>query len=79
MLLILRRVLDVLDNLRLHHRRRLPFVTLPLERRRPRIAAEGLSDASGVRGGAQKNVVKLNTQRNATKRASVTATNACSP
>jgi hypothetical protein len=40
MLLILRRMLDVLDNLRSHHRRRLPFVTLPLERRRPRIAAE---------------------------------------
>src|SRR6476646_10258222 len=30
-------------------------------------------------GGAQKKVVKLNTQRNATKRASITPMNACSP
>jgi hypothetical protein len=37
---LLRSLLDALDVLRSHHRRRLPFVTLPLERRRPRIAAE---------------------------------------
>jgi hypothetical protein len=37
---LLRRVLHTLEVLRSHHRRRLPFVTLPLERRRPRIAAE---------------------------------------
>ncbi|MFL5496122.1 MAG: hypothetical protein ACJ8DJ_09440 [Gemmatimonadales bacterium] len=37
---LLRTLLDALDELRSHHRRRLPFVTLPLERRRPRIAAE---------------------------------------
>lgn len=37
---LLRSLLDALDELRSHHRRRLPFVTLPLERRRPRIAAE---------------------------------------
>jgi hypothetical protein len=37
---LLRSLLDSLGELRSHHRRRLPFVTLPLERRRPRIAAE---------------------------------------
>lgn len=37
---LLRTLLDALGELRSHHRRRLPFVTLPLERRRPRIAAE---------------------------------------
>ncbi len=37
---LLHRLLHALDVLRSHHRRRLPFVTLPLERRRPRIAAE---------------------------------------
>jgi hypothetical protein len=37
---LLRSLLDALGELRSHHRRRLPFVTLPLERRRPRIAAE---------------------------------------
>jgi hypothetical protein len=40
MMPILRSLLDALGDLRSHHRRRLPFVTLPLERRRPRIAAE---------------------------------------
>jgi hypothetical protein len=37
---LLRTLIDALEELRSHHRRRLPFVTLPLERRRPRIAAE---------------------------------------
>jgi hypothetical protein len=37
---LLRTLLAALRELRSHHRRRLPFVTLPLERRRPRIAAE---------------------------------------
>jgi hypothetical protein len=37
---LLRSLLNTLAVLRSHHRRRLPFVTLPLERRRPRIAAE---------------------------------------
>jgi hypothetical protein len=37
---LLRTLLDALYELRSHHRRRLPFVTLRLERRRPRIAAE---------------------------------------
>ena len=37
---LLRTLLQALGELRSHHRRRLPFVTLPLERRRPRIAAE---------------------------------------
>ena len=37
---LLRTLLDAINHLRSHHRRRLPFVTLPLERRRPRIAAE---------------------------------------
>jgi len=37
---LLRTLLDAIDELRSHHRRRVPFVTLPLERRRPRIAAE---------------------------------------
>jgi hypothetical protein len=37
---ILRTVLDTLNHLRSHHRRRLPFLSPPLERRRPRIAAE---------------------------------------
>jgi hypothetical protein len=40
MMPILRSLLNALGDLRSHHRRRLPFVTLPLERRRPRIAAE---------------------------------------
>jgi hypothetical protein len=37
---LLRSLLHALGEVRSHHRRRLPFVTLPLERRRPRIAAE---------------------------------------
>jgi hypothetical protein len=37
---ILRTVLETLDQLRSHHRRRLPFLSPPIERRRPRIAAE---------------------------------------
>jgi hypothetical protein len=38
--LTLRSVLATLEQLRTHHRRRLPFLAPPLERRRPRIAAE---------------------------------------
>ena len=37
---ILRRIIDGLQQLRSRHRRRLPFLTPPVERRRPRIAAE---------------------------------------
>jgi hypothetical protein len=37
---ILRTVLETLDQLRAHHRRRVPFLSPPMERRRPRIAAE---------------------------------------
>jgi hypothetical protein len=37
---ILRTVLETLDHLRSHHRRRLPFLNPAMERRRPRIAAE---------------------------------------
>jgi hypothetical protein len=37
---ILRQLVDILDQLRAHHRRRLPFLTPAVERRRPRIAAE---------------------------------------
>lgn len=40
MVSILRTVLETLDQLRAHHRRRLPFLSPPMERRRPRIAAE---------------------------------------
>jgi hypothetical protein len=38
--LTLRSVLATLEQLRSRHRRRLPFLAPPLERRRPRIAAE---------------------------------------
>ena len=38
--LTLRSLLATLEQLRTHHRRRLPFLAPPLERRRPRIAAE---------------------------------------
>jgi hypothetical protein len=38
--LSLRSVLQTFDQLRSHHRRRLPFLAPALERRRPRIAAE---------------------------------------
>jgi hypothetical protein len=37
---ILRTVLETWDQLRAHHRRRLPFLSPAMERRRPRIAAE---------------------------------------
>jgi hypothetical protein len=37
---ILRMVMETLGQLRAHHRRRLPFLSPALERRRPRIAAE---------------------------------------
>src|SRR5919205_1282682 len=40
MLSIVRTMLQTLDELRAHHRRRLPFLSPALERRRPRIAAE---------------------------------------
>ncbi len=40
MVSILRTVLETLDQLRAHHRRRVPFLSPPMERRRPRIAAE---------------------------------------
>jgi hypothetical protein len=36
----LRQFVEVLEQLRRHHRRRLPFLTPAVERRRPRIAAE---------------------------------------
>jgi hypothetical protein len=36
----LRQLAESLEQLRMHHRRRLPFLTTALERRRPRIAAE---------------------------------------
>lgn len=36
----LRQLFRTLDQLRSHHRRRLPFLTPAVERRRPRIAAE---------------------------------------
>jgi hypothetical protein len=36
----LRQLVDTLEQFRAHHRRRLPFLTAALERRRPRIAAE---------------------------------------
>ena len=36
----LRQLADALAQLRAHHRRRLPFLTPAVERRRPRIAAE---------------------------------------
>lgn len=38
--LLLRTLKDTLDQLRSQHRRRLPFLSPPLERRRPRILAE---------------------------------------
>lgn len=38
--LLLRALKDTLDQLRRRHRRRLPFLAPPLERRRPRILAE---------------------------------------
>lgn len=38
--LLLRTLKDTLDQLRSRHRRRLPFLSKPLERRRPRIMAE---------------------------------------
>jgi hypothetical protein len=38
--LSLRNVLQTIDQLRSHHRRKLPFLAPALERRRPRIAAE---------------------------------------
>ena len=37
---LFRRLLDTLDQLRAHHRRRLGFLTPPIERRRPRIQME---------------------------------------
>ncbi len=37
---LLRQLARTLDELRSHHRRRLPFLTAAVERRRPRIAAE---------------------------------------
>jgi hypothetical protein len=37
---LLRTVWETLDQLRSHHRRRLPFLSPAMERRRPRIAAE---------------------------------------
>jgi hypothetical protein len=37
---LLRTLKDTLDQLRSRHRRRLPFLSPPLERRRPRILAE---------------------------------------
>ncbi len=40
MVSILRTLLETLDQLRTHHRRRLPFLSPAIERRRPRIAAE---------------------------------------
>jgi hypothetical protein len=36
----LRQLVRTLDQLRAHHRRRLPFLTPAVERRRPRLAAE---------------------------------------
>ena len=36
----LRQLADTLDQLRAHHRRRLPFLAPAVERRRPRLAAE---------------------------------------
>ncbi|HET6577930.1 MAG TPA: hypothetical protein VFG66_06380 [Gemmatimonadales bacterium] len=36
----LRQLAESLEQLRMHHRRRLPFLTTAMERRRPRIAAE---------------------------------------
>ena len=36
----LRQLVETLGQLRAHHRRRLPFLTAAVERRRPRIAAE---------------------------------------
>ena len=36
----LRQLVHTLDQLRSHHRRRVPFLTPAIERRRPRIAAE---------------------------------------
>jgi hypothetical protein len=36
----LRQLVQTLDHLRSHHRRRLPFLTPVVERRRPRLAAE---------------------------------------
>jgi predicted deacylase len=38
--LLLRTLADTLAQLRAHHRRRIPFLTPAVERRRPRIAAE---------------------------------------
>jgi hypothetical protein len=38
--LLLRTLKDTLDQLRTRHRRRIPFLSPPLERRRPRILAE---------------------------------------
>jgi hypothetical protein len=37
---LLKHLVDALAQLRAHHRRRLPFLTPAVERRRPRIAAE---------------------------------------
>ena len=37
---LLQQLVATLDQLRAHHRRRLPFLTPAVERRRPRIAAE---------------------------------------
>jgi hypothetical protein len=37
---LLRQLAETLAQLRAHHRRRLPFLTAAVERRRPRIAAE---------------------------------------
>ena len=39
-MVFLRQLAETLDQLRMHHRRRLPFLATPMERRRPRIAAE---------------------------------------
>lgn len=37
---LLRQLVETLEELRAHHRRRLPFLTPAVERRRPRLAAE---------------------------------------
>ena len=39
-MILLRQLAETLAQLRAHHRRRLPFLTPAVERRRPRIAAE---------------------------------------
>lgn len=49
MVSILRTVLETLDQLRAHHRRRLPFLSPAMERRRPRIAAEDYAARHSIR------------------------------